>query len=98
MTSRRRLPDRRGAETFRFEHEGLRYTASVGRFEDGDLGEIFLDCGKAGAAVQVNAQSAAILTSLCLQHGVPVETIRHAVAGPIRAALDIVARADTRAA
>jgi Holliday junction resolvase RusA-like endonuclease len=35
MTARRRLPDRRLAETFELEIGGLRYTATVGRHADG---------------------------------------------------------------
>jgi hypothetical protein len=35
MTERRRLPNRRLCESFTFELDGLRFTASVGRFPDG---------------------------------------------------------------
>jgi hypothetical protein len=86
--SRERLPNRRGGIAFDFDYEGFRYTAMVSRFADGRLAEIFLDVGKAGTPVRINAEAAAILTSLCLQHGVPAETIRHAVNGPVAAALD----------
>jgi hypothetical protein len=36
----------------------------------------------------INAETAAILASLCLQHGVAPETIKHSVNGPIAVALD----------
>lgn len=88
MNQRRRLPDRRPNETYIFEHDGHRYRACAGRFPNGDLAEIFLDVAKAGTPLQLNAECAAILTSLALQHGVPSQTIRGAVNGPIAIALD----------
>ena len=42
VLTRRRLPNRREHELIEFEHAGIRYTAGAGRFEDGDLAEIFL--------------------------------------------------------
>jgi hypothetical protein len=45
--TRHRLANRRGSETFYFECAGLRYTATISRFPDGRLGEIFIDNGKA---------------------------------------------------
>jgi hypothetical protein len=88
MNQRRRLPNRRANETYIFELDGHKYRASAGRFPNGDLAEIFLDVAKAGTPLQLNAECAAILTSLALQHGVPSETIRRAVNGPIAIALD----------
>ncbi len=88
MTQRLRLPDRRANEAYVFEHDGHRYRASAGRFPNGALAEIFLDVAKAGTPLQLNAECAAILTSLALQHGVLPETIRHAVNGPVSVALD----------
>jgi hypothetical protein len=43
MTGRNRLPNRRPAESFEVELEGLSYTATVGRFTDGTIGELFLN-------------------------------------------------------
>ena len=40
--SRRRLSNRRPAETFSIEVGGLNYVVSVGRFDDGSLAEIFI--------------------------------------------------------
>lgn len=88
VNQRRRLPNRRTNETYIFEFDGHRYRASAGRFPNGDLAEVFLDVAKAGTPLQLNAECAAILTSLALQHGVSLETIRHAVNGPIAVALD----------
>ena len=85
---RKYLPNRRRSIAFTFEFEGHRYRATASHFDDGRLAEIFLDTDKAGTPLQLNAETAAILASLCLQHGVGAETIRHSVNGPIAVALD----------
>ena len=99
MGSRRRLSNRREHELIDFEHGGIRYTAGVGRFEDGTLAEIFLTTGKHGTAVDVSARDAAVAASLLLQHGCPVDTLRQALtrnsddsgSGPLACALDLIA-------
>ena len=58
--TRERLPNRRGHELFSFEHGSIHYIAGVGRFENGDLAEIFLNTSKNGTAVDVNARDAAV--------------------------------------
>jgi hypothetical protein len=90
---RQRLPNRRANEIVDFEHDGQRYTAAISRFPSGDIGEIFLTCGKYGAAAHLHAQDSAILCSLALQSRVPVETILHAIKGPIGRALELFAGA-----
>lgn len=82
------LPNRRDNTSFGFEFEQNRYRATAGYFPDGRLAEIFLDTEKAGTPLQQNAETSAILTSLALQHGVHVDTVRHSVHGPISIALD----------
>jgi len=97
---RQRLPDRRASETFTFELNGLRFTATVSRLPDGRIGELFLNNHKFGNQSDTNARDAAILLSFALQHGADIETIRRALCrdsqgralGPIAAALDIIAR------
>jgi hypothetical protein len=97
--TRQRLPNRRGHELLDFEHGGIRYTAGVGRFEDGTLAEIFLNTAKQGTAIDVNARDAAVAVSLLLQHGCPVDTLRQALtrngdgsgSGPLAHALDLLA-------
>ena len=97
--TRRQLPNRRGHELLDFEHVGIRYTVGIGRFEDGRLAEIFLNTARYGTAVDVNARDAAVATSLLLQHGCPVDTLRHALtrnsdssaSGPLARALDLFA-------
>lgn len=88
MTERKRLPNKRASISLGFEFENHGYRVSASRFDDGALAEIFLDIpGKLGTPLQANADNAAILTSLLLQHGVAPETIRHSVTGPIAIAL-----------
>src|ERR1700730_19397896 len=97
--SRRRLPNRRGHELVDFEHGGIRYTAGIGRFEDGTLAEIFLNTAKHGTAIDTNARDAAVAASLLLQYGCPAETLSHALtrnsdgsaSGPLARALDFLA-------
>ena len=48
MNERRRLPNRRGSETFNIESQGLRFTVTASRYNDGTLGEIFITNHKAG--------------------------------------------------
>ena len=99
MTERQRLPNRREHELLDFEHAGIRYTAGIGRFEDGALGEIFLNAAKHGTAVDANARDAAVAASLLLQYGCPVDTLRSALtrngdgsaSGPLAHALDLLA-------
>ena len=78
---RQKVLNRRAIEIADFEYsEGQRYTAAVSRFQNGTIAEVFLTSGKFGAAVNQHAQQdSAILCSLCLQHGVPLETIVHAI-------------------
>jgi hypothetical protein len=88
MANRERLPNRRVNTSFSFEYEGHEYRATAGHFPDGRLAEIFLHApGKLGTPLQSNADNAAILASLLLQHGVAPDVIRHSVTGPIAIAL-----------
>jgi ribonucleoside-diphosphate reductase alpha chain len=55
------------------------FTVTIGFYADGTPGEVFIDGGKTGQDIQSTARDAAVVLSLALQHGVPPETIRHAV-------------------
>jgi hypothetical protein len=59
--------------------DGFRHTAGLGHFEDGRLAEVFLNAEKIGTAIETAARDSAVVASLALQHGVPSETIRHAL-------------------
>jgi hypothetical protein len=99
MTTRQRLANRRASENFTFELDGLRYTATVSRMEDGRMAELFLNSAKGGSQSDTNARDAAIILSFALQYGADLETIRDALCrdatgkatGPVGAALDILA-------
>ena len=99
MTARERLQNRRRNESFEFVHGGLGFTASVGFFENGRPGEVFLSAHKIGSPIESIARDGAILASLCLQAGVDIGTIRRALtrghdgsaATAIGAALDAIA-------
>jgi hypothetical protein len=93
---RERLQNRRPHWLYRFESGGQSYTGGIGRFEDGRIAEIFINGSKVGTAAETNAQDAAIVASLALQHGCPIDTIRHALirtggtGGPVVALLNEV--------
>jgi hypothetical protein len=76
MTARQRLPNRRFLETISFEFRGLPYTVGVGRFPDGSLAELFIDCFRGSSPL---AADAAVALSIGLQFGVPPDAIRDAV-------------------
>ena len=77
--TRRILSQRRACETFDLRFWSQNFTITVGRYPDGMIGEVFIDGGKSGQDVQSTARDAAVVLSLALQHGTPIETIRHAV-------------------
>jgi hypothetical protein len=77
----------RASETFDLESQLLKFTCTVSRFSDGSVAEIFLQNHKAGSMAGINAQDAAVIFSLALQHGVPFETIRRAAGRPVRSLL-----------
>jgi hypothetical protein len=81
MTHRRILPQRRSCETFDLAFGGLSrcHTITIGYYDDGSLGEVFINGGKSGELVDAIAHDSAVLLSMALQHGVPLETIRSAI-------------------
>jgi hypothetical protein len=93
---RQRLPQRRASETFGLECADLRYTATISRFDDGRIGEVFLNNHKSGSHADTAARDSAIVCSIALQFGADIETIRKALcrdgrcnaSGPLGAALD----------
>ena len=77
--TRRALPQRRASETFNLRFWNQPFTVTVGFYADGTPGEVFIDGGKSGQDIQGAARDGAVLLSLALQHGTPIETIRGAV-------------------
>jgi hypothetical protein len=100
MTAEReRLPNRRASRQVTFECNNLRYTATVSYFDDGRLAEIFLSNSKAGSHSDSAARDSAVVCSIGLQYGVPLDVIRKALmrdsqgraSSPLGAALDLIA-------
>lgn len=75
--TRELLPARRSAESFDFHVGQVRYTATLGYYDDGRLGEVFLCGPKAGTDLENNARDAAVMASIALQHGAGVDVLRH---------------------
>jgi hypothetical protein len=100
MTARRKLPHRRRSETIEYEKDGNRFRLAAGYYPDGAIGELFLNVGKTSSALDVLVSDAAILTSLALQYGCPLDVLQHAVkrdsqgraASPVGEALDRLGR------
>jgi len=73
IAKRRKLPQRRAGYTQKAMVGGHKVYIRTGEYEDGSLGEIFLDMHKEGAAFRSLMNSFAISVSLGLQYGVPLE-------------------------
>jgi ribonucleoside-diphosphate reductase alpha chain len=70
---RRRLPKKRGGFTQEARVGGQKIYLRTGEYEDGGLGELFIDMHKEGAAFRSMMNCFAIAVSLGLQYGVPLE-------------------------
>jgi hypothetical protein len=98
MTLRHALRNRREHELLDLEFRGRAYVVGVGRFDDGRLAEVFIDACKQSTDAADDARDGALVLSLALQHGTPVDTIRRAVtrsaagapAGVIGAVVDLL--------
>lgn len=73
FVARKRLPDRRKGYIQKSTVGGHKVYLHTGEFEDGSLGEIFLDMHKEGAAFRSLMNNFAISISIGLQYGVPLE-------------------------
>ena len=72
---RRRLPETRTAFTHKFDiacHEGY---LTVGLFDDGQPGELFVTMAKEGSTIGGLMDSVGALTSMALQYGVPLDAL-----------------------
>lgn len=82
-TTRRALPQRRHCETFKLPFGPKQQTmhVTVGFYDraGAEPGEFFIAGSKSGQDFEAVCRDSAILLSLCLQHGVPLEVIRGAV-------------------
>ncbi|MCU0610983.1 MAG: vitamin B12-dependent ribonucleotide reductase [Candidatus Eisenbacteria bacterium] len=72
---RRRLPPERQAVTHKFSIGGHEGYITVGKYEDGTPGEIFVRMAKEGSVVSGLMDSFATATSIMLQYGVPLNVL-----------------------
>ena len=72
---RRKLPDERQALTHKFDIAGHEGYITVGLFEDGSPGEIFLVMAKEGSTISGFADAFAQAVSYALQYGVPLQVL-----------------------
>jgi ribonucleoside-diphosphate reductase alpha chain len=72
---RRKLPDERHAITHKFDVAGHEGYITVGMFEDGTPGEIFLVMAKEGSTISGFADAFAQAISYALQYGVPLQAL-----------------------
>ena len=72
---RRKLPDERRAITHKFDIQGHEGYITVGIYEDGTPGEIFLVMSKEGSTISGLMDAFATSISLALQYGVPLEVL-----------------------
>ncbi|MFN3559060.1 MAG: TSCPD domain-containing protein [Brevundimonas sp.] len=71
--TRRKLPDRRKGYIQKAAVGGHKVYIHTGEYEDGELGEIFIDMHKEGAAFRSLMNNFAIAISIGLQYGVPLD-------------------------
>ncbi len=72
---RRRLPNERASITHKFSVAGHEGYITVGFYEDGSPGEVFLKMSKEGSVISGLMDTIATMTSISLQYGVPLESL-----------------------
>ncbi len=74
-SSRNRLPETRASVTHKFSIRDLEGYVTVGFYEDGRPGELFVKVAQHGSMISGLLDTIAVLTSIALQYGVPIETL-----------------------
>ena len=72
---RRRLPDERRSITHKFSIAGHKGYITVGLYDDGSPGELYVIMNKEGSVISGLVNSLAATTSIALQYGVPLEAL-----------------------
>jgi hypothetical protein len=72
---RRRLPDTRRSLTHKFNVAGHEGYLTVGLYDDGKPGELFITMAKEGSTIGGLMDSLGTATSVALQYGVPIESL-----------------------
>jgi hypothetical protein len=81
VSTRNALPQRRRGETFELTHGGQNtpFQITVGYYRDGKVGEVFIAGGKSGSDFEAVARDGAVLLSIALQFGVPLDVLQNAI-------------------
>ena len=82
IAERERLPNRRYAETFDLRHGDERpttYRITVGYFAPGRPAEVFVTAPHVGSSQEAVARDGAILLSLAMQFGIPLDVVAGAI-------------------
>ena len=83
--TRAALSGRRSSYNFTIEFQGERYDVTAGHYDDGRIGEIFINrvrdkrAAKLGAHLDAACRDAAIVISMLLQHGTRIEELKHSL-------------------
>jgi hypothetical protein len=79
--TRRVLPQRRRCQTFDLAFGGIAggYTVTVGFYDNGDIGEVFINGGKSGQQLEAMARDGAVMLSLAIQYGIDLANIKSAI-------------------
>jgi ribonucleoside-diphosphate reductase alpha chain len=75
FVKRRRLPDERPSVTHKFSIAGHEGYITVGMYDNGQPGEIFITMSKEGSVVSGLMDAFATAISMCLQYGVPLDVL-----------------------
>lgn len=78
---RKKLPETRNARNHKFSIGGHEGYINTGYYDTGEIGELFIKMSKEGSTMGGLMDTIGILTSLCLQHGVPLEAITNKLKG-----------------
>jgi len=80
---RRKLPETRNSTTHKFNVGGHEGYITIGKYDDGSPGEVFIKMAKEGSTMGGLMDTIGILASMCLQHNVPVDSIVAKLRGQI---------------
>ena len=78
---RKHLPNRRKGYTQKFRINGHKIFLHTGEYEDGTLGEVFLDSPKEGTTLRGYLHTIAILISMGLQRGISIQEFSKTLKG-----------------
>ena len=77
--TRRRLANRRPAVLVGVEHQGAVFTVCAGLYSGGQVGEVFVSGARSGSDLAALVDDGAVLASIALQYGAPLEVLARAM-------------------